>query len=335
MRRAATRGMRDLRRWPRGSAAGAETGPARHLWRGRRPGGAAALDPARACRHPGMAGCGDDRPGGPLRPDRRGLRRAAGRRSTGRRRSRSSTRSSRRRRRRAAAARRRLRHGRAGGRGGPSLAARSTSTASTRPPACSRSPSASARRAAAADRGRIALPPGARRPAAATRTARSTSRLTSFVLQLVPSRHRALREIRRVLAPGRADRAGHVAAGRRAARRRTTCTTRRCSTPASSRGSRGGGSDDLPRPEAAVAALRRAGFAGASARAEASTTSSRPESFLAFLARFDDADQFDVDRARRARRAARRTCSRGCGRCPPDGLRLVGCRSSTRAGRRT
>ena len=105
--------------------------------------------------------------------------------------------------------------------------------------------------------------------------------------------------------------------GCRAARRwtRTACTTRRCSTRASSR-------DDLPGPEAAVAALRRAGFADATAHAEVLDHRFTPESFLAFIARFDDADQFesfepDERAALEADVLARLRA------LPPDGLRLV------------
>ena len=90
--------------------------------------------------------------------------------------------------------------------------------------------------------------------------------LTSFVLQLVPSRHRALREIRRVLAadgrlalvtwlqggePLEADRVYDEALADAGFEPREP----------------GGGSDDLASAEAAVAVLRRAGFGAATARA--------------------------------------------------------------------
>ena len=76
---------------------------------------------------------------------------------------------------------------------------RSRSTASTCPPACSGSPSARAPALPPSDRGRVRF-----RQAPADRLPYPDGSfdlaLTSFVLQLVPSRHRALREIRRVLA---------------------------------------------------------------------------------------------------------------------------------------
>ncbi|HEY6570527.1 MAG TPA: methyltransferase domain-containing protein [Candidatus Limnocylindrales bacterium] len=145
--------------------------------------------------------------------------------------------------------------------------------------------------------------------------------LTSFVLQLVPSRHRALREIRRVLRPaGRlalvtwlrggepliADRAydeALVAAGLE---------------PRES----GGGDDDLDSPAEAVAVLRRAGFAEVTARGETLVHAFTPESFLGFIARFDDADQFDaLDEADRARLEADVLARLRA--LPSDGLRLV------------
>ena len=145
--------------------------------------------------------------------------------------------------------------------------------------------------------------------------------LTSFVLQLVPSRHRALREIRRVLA-----RHGRVAlvtwlqggAPLDADRVYDEALLDAGLEPREP----GGGSDDLPGPEAAVAALRRAGFADATAHAEVLDHQFTPESFLAFIARFDDADQFesfepDERAALEADVLARLRA------LPSDGLRLV------------
>ena len=144
--------------------------------------------------------------------------------------------------------------------------------------------------------------------------------LTAFVLQLVPSRHRALKEMRRVLRPG-----GRVA----------IVTWMRGGEPLEAdrvydealedaglepRDS-GGGSDDIGSPDEAVAILRRAGFAGAIAHWDRLTHQFTPESFLGFIARFDDADQFDaMDAGERAELeqdvlARLRALS-------PDGLRL-------------
>ncbi len=116
---------------------------------------------------------------------------------------------------------------------------------------------------------------------------------TSFVLQLVPSRFRAVGEARRVLRPG-----GWIA----------TLTWLRGGEPFEAdavydevlerhgyepRGHGGGGdADDPGSPEAAAARLRRAGFEAASARGDWLDHQFGPESFLAFLARFDDEDLF-------------------------------------------
>ena len=145
--------------------------------------------------------------------------------------------------------------------------------------------------------------------------------LTSFVLQLVPSRHRALREIRRVLArhgrvalvtwlqggaPFDADRVYDEALLDAGLEPREP----------------GGGSDDLPGPEAAVAALRRAGFADATAHAEVLDHQFTPESFFAFIARFDDADQFESFEPEERAELEADVLAR-LRALPPDGLRLV------------
>jgi ubiquinone/menaquinone biosynthesis C-methylase UbiE len=115
---------------------------------------------------------------------------------------------------------------------------------------------------------------------------------TAFVLQLVPSRFRAVLEARRVLRPRgciatltwlqggdhfEADAVYDEVLERHGFE---------------ARGHGGGGRDDPATPAAAAARLRRAGFEDAEARGDWLVHQFSPETFLQFLARFDDEDLF-------------------------------------------
>ena len=131
--------------------------------------------------------------------------------------------------------------------------------------------------------------------------------LSAFVLQIVPSRFRALREMRRVLRPG--ARLAYVTWMRGGERfvpddaydeaRRAVGLEPRWDDDDPDADADGEavddadpGNDDVRSPEAAVAQLRRAGFAAATARSSILVHPFTPEGYLGFLSQFDDEDEF-------------------------------------------
>jgi len=145
--------------------------------------------------------------------------------------------------------------------------------------------------------------------------------LSAFVLQLVPSRSRALREMRRVLRPGgrlacvRWLDGGPPLAADEAYDDALVAAGLEPRDPV----------DDHPdavSPGAATAQLRRAGFRGVTAHVARLEHAFTPEGFSGFITRFDDEDLFATMEP-----TARATLEADLlGRLlamPPDGLRLV------------
>ena len=133
--------------------------------------------------------------------------------------------------------------------------------------------------------------------------------VSSFVLQLVPNRHRALVEARRVLTPGatlawvcwlkeqRAFRGDEIA---------DAVLDEAGYDPPEPEGRSG----DLASVPAAALATRRAGFRGVRAWAGELVHRWEPESFLAFFTRFDEASLFDELGSDESRRVEARLLER-------------------------
>jgi ubiquinone/menaquinone biosynthesis C-methylase UbiE len=113
---------------------------------------------------------------------------------------------------------------------------------------------------------------------------------SAFVLQLVPSRYRALREARRVLVAGGS--VGVVAWMTGGGLGADAAYDAALAAAGMEPREIGGHGDDPETAGEAAAILRRAGFAACAAREEAVEHDYTPESYLAFLARFDDEDLF-------------------------------------------
>ncbi|HEY5630264.1 MAG TPA: methyltransferase domain-containing protein, partial [Candidatus Limnocylindrales bacterium] len=112
--------------------------------------------------------------------------------------------------------------------------------------------------------------------------------LSAFVLQLVPSRARALREMRRVLRPG--GRLAYVGWLEGELPFAADAAWEEALDAAGVERESGGGHDDLASPEGAAAQLRAAGLSSVTARADHLVHQFTPEGYAAFVTQVDDGD---------------------------------------------
>jgi len=122
--------------------------------------------------------------------------------------------------------------------------------------------------------------------------------LTAFVLQLVPSRPRALREMRRVLrAGGRLAYVGWLAGELPFA---ADAAWDEVLASAGVERESSGGHDDLASPGMAARQLRAAGLSRVTAREDRLVHQFTPEAYTAFVTQFDDGDlMLDLDPGQR------------------------------------
>jgi ubiquinone/menaquinone biosynthesis C-methylase UbiE len=143
--------------------------------------------------------------------------------------------------------------------------------------------------------------------------------VSAFVLQLVPSRYRALREARRVLrAGGTLAHVTWLAGGSLGADEAYDDALRAAGLPP--RDAEAGASEPADAREAA-AQLRRAGFSDVVAREGVIEHRYTPERYVAFVARFDDEDLFSTLEPG-ARRELEEDLLRRLRVLPPESLRL-------------
>jgi SAM-dependent methyltransferase len=143
--------------------------------------------------------------------------------------------------------------------------------------------------------------------------------VTAFVLQLVPSRYRALREARRILARGGTlAYATWMAGGSFPA---DDAYADALAAAGLGPGDGGGAHDEPHSPQQAAGQLRRAGFTGVAARGSEVDHRFTPEGFLAFLACFDDEELFATLEPA-AREALEADLLARLHALPPDGLRM-------------